>query len=93
MATETSMDVSLWEKLGDSLNSFSEGVAGFLGDQYNPFVLPGDASSPGFTVRDVSLTGGVDRARFERRMKVLDAVDTWQARMESSPCEVGSCTT
>jgi len=63
---------------------FGGGVAGFLGDQYNPFVLPGDASNPGFTVRDVSLVGGVDRGRFERRMKVLDTVDTWQAKVESA---------
>jgi hypothetical protein len=63
---------------------FGGGVAGFLGDQYSPFVLPGDTSSPGFTVRDVSLTGGVDRARFERRMKVLDVVDTWQSKVEAS---------
>lgn len=64
---------------------FGGGIAGFLGDQYNPFVLPGDASSPGFTVRDVTLPGGVDSARFQRRMKVLDTVDTWQAKVESSP--------
>lgn len=64
---------------------FGGGIAGFLGDQYNPFVLPGDASSPGFTVRDVTLPGGVDSARFQRRMKVLDAVDTWQSKVESSP--------
>ncbi|MDR3635493.1 MAG: DUF1501 domain-containing protein [Isosphaeraceae bacterium] len=64
---------------------FGGGIAGFLGDQYNPFVLPGDASSPAFTVRDVTLPGGVDTARFQRRMKVLDAVDTWQAKVESSP--------
>jgi hypothetical protein len=63
---------------------FGGGVAGFLGDQYNPFVLPGDASSPGFKVRDVSMTGSVDPARFERRMKVLDTVDTWQAKIEAS---------
>jgi hypothetical protein len=62
---------------------FGGGVAGYLGDQYNPFVLPGDASSPGFTVRDVSLTGGMDPDRFDRRMRVLDAVDTWQARLEA----------
>jgi preprotein translocase subunit SecA len=30
MATETSMDVSFLEKLGDGFNAFSEGVAGFL---------------------------------------------------------------
>jgi hypothetical protein len=64
---------------------FGGGVAGFLGDQFNPFVLPGDASSPNFSVRDVSLTGGLDRERFQHRMRVLDAVDTWQARMEASP--------
>jgi hypothetical protein len=63
---------------------FGGGVAGFLGDQYNPFVLPGDASSPGFTVRDVTLPGGVDRERFQRRLKVLETVDTWQAQMESN---------
>lgn len=63
---------------------FGGGVAGFLGDQYNPFVLPGDASNANFTVRDVSLTRGLDRARFERRMKVLQTVDTWQSKVESA---------
>ncbi len=60
------------------------GVAGFLGDQYNPYVLPGDPSSAGYTVRDVSLANGVDADRFRRRMKALQAVDTWQSQMESS---------
>ncbi|HXG12946.1 MAG TPA: preprotein translocase subunit SecA [Gemmataceae bacterium] len=30
MSTETTMDVSFWEKLGDGLSAFSEGVARFL---------------------------------------------------------------
>jgi hypothetical protein len=64
---------------------FGGGVAGFLGDQYNPFVLPGDASRPGFSVRDVTLPGGVDRQRFQHRMKVLATVDTWQGKVESTP--------
>jgi hypothetical protein len=64
---------------------FGGGVAGLLGDQFNPFVLPGDASSPNFAVRDVVLPGGVDGARFQHRMKVLHAVDTWQKQMESEP--------
>ena len=75
-------------QVGASIDQrFGGGVAGFLGDQYNPFVLPGDASRPGFTVRDVVLPGGVDRVRFQRRMNALQAVDTWQRRMEddSSP--------
>ncbi|MDB5352233.1 MAG: hypothetical protein JWN86_3480 [Planctomycetota bacterium] len=72
-------------QVGQSIDMrFGGGVAGFLGDQYNPFVLPGDASSPGFKVRDVSLPTGVDSDRFGRRMKALKAVDTWQSRMESS---------
>ena len=64
---------------------FGGGIAGFLGDQFNPFVLPGDASRPDFSVRDVTLPGGVDRDRFQRRMKVLETVDTWQAKVESGP--------
>lgn len=64
---------------------FGGGVAGFLGDQYNPFVLPDDASRPNFKVRDVSLSGATDRGRFDRRMRVLDAVDTWQSKMEETP--------
>jgi hypothetical protein len=73
-------------QVGTSIDQrFGGGVAGFLGDQYNPFVLPGDASSPSFSVRDVTLPGSVDRERFERRMKALNAVDTWQAKMEDSP--------
>ena len=75
-------------QLGTSIDHrFGGGVAGFLGDQYNPFVLPGDASRPGFTVRDVVLPGGVDHTRFQRRMSALEAVDTWQRQMEddSSP--------
>lgn len=73
-------------QLGQAIDQkFGGGAAGFLGDQYNPFILPGDASSPGFSVRDVTLPGGVDRDRFQRRMKVLETVDTWQAQLESSP--------
>src|SRR5580700_380430 len=30
MATEPNVDVSFWEKLGDGLNAFSEGVGRFL---------------------------------------------------------------
>ena len=72
-------------QLGTQIDQrFGGGVAGFLGDQYNPFVLPGDASSPRFAVRDVDLPGGVDRDRFQHRMKVLHAVDTWQAGSRAS---------
>jgi hypothetical protein len=73
-------------QLGTAIDQrFGGGVAGFLGDRYNPFVLPGDASNPNFKVRDVSMPGGVDRARFDRRLRALHAVDTWQAHLEAMP--------
>src|SRR5208282_6020539 len=41
-------------QLGTSIDlKYGGGAAGFLGDQYNPFVLPGDASNPSYSVRDV----------------------------------------
>ncbi|MDX2037514.1 MAG: DUF1501 domain-containing protein [Isosphaeraceae bacterium] len=73
-------------QMGTSVDvRFGGGVAGFLGDQFNPFVLPGDPSSSSWKVRDVSLPGGIDRGRFDRRVKVLQAVDRWQEKMEGSP--------
>jgi hypothetical protein len=81
-------------QLGQNIDQrFGGGVAGYLGDQYNPFVLPGDASNPAFTVRDVTLPGGVDHERFQRRMKVLDTVDTWQAHVESNPAALEAADT
>ncbi len=79
------MSMPPYVQLGNSIDKkFGGGAAGFLGDQYNPFILPGDASSSNFTVRDVVLPGGVDRARFQHRMKVLHAVDTWQKRVDGA---------
>jgi hypothetical protein len=77
-------------QLGNAIDQkFGGGAAGFLGDQYNPFILPGDASSSSFSVRDVVLPGGIDRKRFQARIKALHAVDTWQRRIET---EAGSAT-
>jgi hypothetical protein len=77
-------------QLGTAIDQkFGGGAAGFLGDQYNPFILPDDASSSNFSVRDVVLPGGIDRSRFQARMKALHAVDTWQRRIEA---EAGSTT-
>jgi hypothetical protein len=72
---------------------FGGGVAGYLGDQYNPFVLPGDASNPAFTVRDVTLPANVNLDRFQRRMKVLETVDHWQAQVESASTSIEAADT
>lgn len=48
---------------------------GYLSSSYGPFSLGADPSSRGFTVRDLSLPGGVDDQRFTTRRRVLDAVN------------------
>lgn len=57
---------------------------GYLGSSYGPFSLGADPASGGFKVRDLTLPGGVDDARFARRRKALDAVNAHFAELESS---------
>ena len=51
---------------------FNGGVAGFLGDQYNPFEVIDDPNSPAFRVRDLSVASEADQARLERRYSILE---------------------
>ena len=53
---------------------FNGGVAGFLGDEFNPFEVPDDPSRPNFTVRDLSVADAA-RARLERRYAMLEQAD------------------
>src|SRR2546421_2339511 len=55
-------------QLGKAIDRrFNGGVAGFLGDQFNPFEVHDDPSAPIFRVRDLSIGGEAERARLERR--------------------------
>ncbi len=54
---------------------FSGGVAGILGDQYNPFEVLDDPSSPSFRVRDLSVSGSSAQARLQRRYAMLTELD------------------
>ena len=63
---------------------FNGGVAGILGDQYNPFEVDEDPSAPAFKVRDLSLANGPDRARLERRYQMLTELDHYQRKVEES---------
>jgi len=50
---------------------------GYLSSMYGPFALGSDpAADKGFQVRDLTLPGGVDGARFERRRSMLETVDS-----------------
>lgn len=64
---------------------FGGGTAGYLGIAYNPFELPGDPSKKNFTVRDVTLPGGVSLARIDRRRQALAAIDRLQRNVEKQP--------
>ena len=63
---------------------FNGGIAGILGDQYNPFEVSDDPNSPGFKVRDLSLASAAEQVRLERRYAMLNQVDAYQRHFEES---------
>src|SRR5207237_8256401 len=50
---------------------FNGGIAGFLGDQYNPFEVAEDPNAPVFRVRDLSIADQAQRERLQRRYAML----------------------
>jgi hypothetical protein len=69
---------------------FNGGVAGFLGDQYNPFEVLDDPNRPTFKVRDLSLANKAERQRLERRYAMLEDLDRYQKNVEESSPAVKS---
>jgi hypothetical protein len=65
--------------------AFHAGTAGFLGDQYNPFEVPGDPNQAGFQVRDLGVGDAARQARLERRCAMLAEVDRRQKAVEEAP--------
>ncbi|HLU50284.1 MAG TPA: DUF1501 domain-containing protein [Planctomycetota bacterium] len=63
---------------------FGYGGAGYMGAQYNPFQVADDPNRGSFRVRDVALPNGLTMDRMERRRTLLEAVDTFQRRVEAS---------
>ncbi len=64
---------------------FNGGIAGFLGDQFNPFEVNDDPNAAAFKVRDLSVAGDADRARLERRYAMLQDLDRHQKQTEEGP--------
>lgn len=58
--------------------------SGYLSSAFGPFALGADPAQGNFQVRDLSLPGGVDEARFERRKSLLETVDHHFRSMEES---------
>jgi hypothetical protein len=59
--------------------------AGYLGKQYDPFILNADPSDPKFKVPDLLPPEYISAVRAERRQKLRDAVDGAVAAFEQSP--------
>lgn len=59
------------------------GLAGYLGNEHNPFVMTSDPNSQRFRVDGITLPGGLTAARFDRRRRMLDHYDRWQAHVEA----------
>jgi uncharacterized protein (DUF1501 family) len=75
-------------QLGKSIDRrFNGGIAGFLGDEYNPFEVPDDPSSPQFKVRDLALASDAERRRLDRRYAMLADLENYQKTTETSGVE------
>lgn len=72
-------------QLGNSVDRrFNGGVAGYLGHQFNPFEVPEDPNQAKFDIDGISLPSGVSANRFQRRRRMLSALDQWQHEVEKS---------
>jgi uncharacterized protein (DUF1501 family) len=58
--------------------------AGFLGKQYDPFILNADPNAPNFKVPDLLPPEQISAIRAERRQKLRDAVDGAMAAFENN---------
>jgi uncharacterized protein (DUF1501 family) len=63
---------------------FNGGIAGFLGDEFNPFEVPDDPNAPTFKVRDLSVGSDADKVRLRRRYAMLRDFDRRQKEAEES---------
>jgi hypothetical protein len=63
---------------------FNGGIAGILGDQFNPFEVGDDPNKTTFSVRDLSLTTSAEQSRLERRYAMLQEMESYQRTIESS---------
>ena len=63
----------------------NEAGAGYLGSAFGAFALGADPASPGFSVRDLALPGGVDEKRFATRQRLRDVVGRHFQRMDEHP--------
>lgn len=82
-------DLFPFVQLGRNIDRrFNGGIAGFLGDQYNPFEVNDDPNAATFRVRDLSIANEADRQRLERRYSMLTELDRQQHLVETRAAPV-----
>ncbi len=67
---------------------FGGGIAGFLGDQYNPFEVLEDPNAPNFRVRDLTPPPGLDEQRLTRRQRMLQTLEQFQRQVQEEAAGV-----
>jgi uncharacterized protein (DUF1501 family) len=73
-------------QLGKAIDRrFNGGIAGFLGDEFNPFEVHEDPSAAVFRVRDLSVGTDAERSRLDRRYAMLSELEAYQRAAESNP--------
>ena len=70
-------------QLGKAIDRrFNGGIAGFLGDEFNPFEVHEDPSAAAFRVRDLSVGTDAERLRLDRRYAMLADLENYQKAAE-----------
>ena len=64
---------------------FNGGIAGFLGDEFNPFEVADDPNAARFQVRDLEHRRRRGRTRLDRRYAMLTDLENYQNAVEGSP--------
>jgi uncharacterized protein (DUF1501 family) len=73
-------------QLGKAIDRrFNGGIAGFLGDEFNPFEVHEDPGAAVFKVRDLSVGTDAERTRLDRRYTMLAELETYQKAAEANP--------
>jgi Protein of unknown function (DUF1501) len=84
--TDLPPHVVLPEKMGSTGGNLPHGQeAGFLGKQFDPFVLNADPSAKDFRVPDLLPPSDLPVVRSDRRRKLRELVDTAVKEFEASP--------
>ena len=76
-------------QLGKAIDRrFNGGIAGFLGDEFNPFEVLEDPNARVFKVRDLGLADDEERKRLDRRYGMLAELEAYQKSVEASAVPV-----